>query len=99
MRDKVEVTQADRIAAAKWLASAGADNWGLCDDVLIGKADDYPSVQAFAAHRAAILAELETPSVEMVESVEDCGPIGCCSISDKAATEIIQAIAAHLKAR
>lgn len=53
MPDQVEVTQADRDAAADYLAACGWD-WGACGDIREGRVD-HPVVQAFARHRQAAI--------------------------------------------
>lgn len=92
MRDKV--IQADIDAAKRYLQGAGP--WAF-DEIGINADDSL--VQAFAAHRAAILAELEAPSVEMVESAAKAWSDirGYAGDIDAPITAAIQAIAAHLK--
>lgn len=56
----VEVTQADRDAAADWLALVRlSGTLGLIEDIRDGKADHNPLVQAFARHRIQALEKAE----------------------------------------
>lgn len=59
----VDVTQADRVAAANAVSSARPI---LADEIVAGRMDNYAGVQAFAAHRLAAEARAE----RLVEAVE-----------------------------
>ncbi len=94
---------ADAYVAAIWYSAMRAyDHDGIGerdDDAAI--ADLAQSINALrhptsdAASEAQLLAKLG--SDEMVEAVQDCGPIGCCSINDKSAREILSTVSDALK--
>lgn len=57
LRERVEVTQADRDAAADWLEKRGGYNMELTIRAIRqGDADGHACVQAFARHRLAVIA-------------------------------------------
>ena len=58
------VTQADRDAAADWLAEDGLD-WGYCGDVRKG-IHDHALAEAFTKHRE----DAERPLLERIEALE-----------------------------
>ena len=69
LREKVEVTQADRDAAAPF----AMDTQQGREFIRSGEADGNTVVQAFARHRlaaiSAVMQDLETPSEAMIEIV------------------------------
>lgn len=62
---KVEVTQADRDAAADLYCECINPEGPLNKLIVTGDFDDHPAVQAFARHRLAVLRALREPTFEM----------------------------------
>ncbi len=64
MTDEIEVTQADREAAASGYFAWCSGNPVIPDRMKAGQADDHSMVQAFARHRAAALQSLAAQLAE-----------------------------------
>lgn len=65
IRERMEITQADRDAAADYSFKHENPVWWLPEAICNGQEDEAPLVQAFARHRqqstAALLADMQEP--------------------------------------